>query len=379
MGDRPPDAAPARPTTGVGPRVWRHRVGVARRHRGQARGAREARALPHRRRRVRVRLPGARNRGALRRGRRRGCAQQQHLRLSETCRAASLRPQLRDRSARRGLRGAGSGAALRRCQRIGSRSARPRDCRGNRLGEADRRQCRGRSRRVSPDHGFRPAPGRHPEPGGPLKGLTMNTLRQIARARLRGALLGLTTPFTSAGTFDEETFRRNVEFYIEHGFQALVVAGTYGEVTALTQDERQHVIRAAVEQARGRAAILADTHHVGSLDEVIAITRHAEAVGADYAYVLTPYYFRPSDEGLLAFYRRVAAATRIPIVLYTYGWRTHVRIKPEVVRALLDCETIVAIKAADPDISDLSDLIALVGDELAISCGWEVHAIHGAA
>ena len=207
----------------------------------------------------------------------------------------------------------------------------------------------------------------------------MNTLRETARARLRGALLGLTTPFTSAGTFDEETFRRNVEFYIEYGFQALVVAGTYGEVTALTQGERQQVIRAAVEQVRGRAAVLADTHHVGSLDEVIALTRHAEAVGADYAYVLTPYYFRPSDEGLLAFYRRVAAATRIPIVLYTNGWRTQVRIKPEVVRALLDCETIVAVKAADPDIADLSDLIALVGDELAISCGWEIHAIHGAA
>ena len=69
----------------------------------------------------------------------------------------------------------------------------------------------------------------------------------------------------------------------------------------------------------------------------------------------------------------------MPIVLYTNGWRTHVRLKPEVVRALLDCATIVAIKAADPDIADLSDLIALVGDELAISCGWEVHAIHGAA
>jgi len=206
----------------------------------------------------------------------------------------------------------------------------------------------------------------------------MNALRQTARARLRGALLGLTTPFDAAGAFDEEAFRRNVDFYIESGFRALVVAGTYGEVTALTQDERRRVIRAAAEQARGRAAILADTHHVGSLEEVIALPRHAEAVGADYAYVLTPYYFRPTDEGLLEFYRAVAAAARIPIVLYTNGWRTHVRLRPEVVRALLDCETIVAIKAADPDIADLSDVIALVGDELAISCGWEVHAIHGA-
>ena len=207
----------------------------------------------------------------------------------------------------------------------------------------------------------------------------MNTLRQTARARLRGALLGLTTPFTESGAVDEDALRRNVEFYVNAGFGALVVAGTYGEVTALTQEERRRIIRAAVEQARGRAAILADTHHVGSLEEVIALTRHAEEVGADYAYVLTPFYFRPSDQGLIEYYRRVARATRIPIVLYTNGWRTHVRLTPEVVRALLDCETIVAIKAADPDIADLSDLIAMVGDELAISCGWEVHAIHGAA
>ena len=67
----------------------------------------------------------------------------------------------------------------------------------------------------------------------------MNTLRQTARARLRGALLGLTTPFTAAGAFDEEAFRGNVDFYVESGFRALVVAGTYGEVTALTQDERR--------------------------------------------------------------------------------------------------------------------------------------------
>ena len=207
----------------------------------------------------------------------------------------------------------------------------------------------------------------------------MNALRQTARARLRGALLGLTTPFTAIGGLDEEAFRRNVDFYIDSGFRALVVAGTYGEVTALTQEERRRVIRAAAEQARGRAAVLADTHHVGSLEEAIALTRHAEEVGADYAYVLTPYYFRPTDQGLIDFYRTLAGSSRIPIVLYTNGWRTHVRLTPVVVRALLDCETIVAIKAADPDIADLSDLIALVGDELAVSCGWEVHAIHGAA
>src|SRR5262245_45680588 len=104
----------------------------------------------------------------------------------------------------------------------------------------------------------------------------MNQMRHTARARLRGALLGLTTPFTPSGQFDEDAFRRNVEVYVQAGLRPLVVAGTYGEVAALSQDERRQVIRAAAEQAQGRAAILADTHHVGSLGEVIALTRHAE-------------------------------------------------------------------------------------------------------
>jgi 4-hydroxy-tetrahydrodipicolinate synthase len=206
----------------------------------------------------------------------------------------------------------------------------------------------------------------------------MATPREKARTTLRGAILGLTTPFTEDGRFDAPGLRRNIDFYVEHGIRAFVVGGTYGEVTALTQDERRAVIRTAVEATKGRAAVLADTHHVGSVEEVIAITRYAEEVGADFAYIMTPYYFRPSDRGLFEFYKRIAQAVKIGIVLYTNPWRTHVRLTPAVVQDLAQFENIVAIKAADQDLGDISDLAAWVGDQIVVSCGWEVHAIHGA-
>ena len=120
----------------------------------------------------------------------------------------------------------------------------------------------------------------------------MKRLREKARSRLRGASLSLTTPFSTDGNLDENGFRRNIEFYISNGMRVLMVGGIYGEVTALTQEERKRVIRVAVDQSRGRAVVVADTHHVGSLAEAISLTRYAEETGADYAYILTPYLWR---------------------------------------------------------------------------------------
>lgn len=204
----------------------------------------------------------------------------------------------------------------------------------------------------------------------------MNTLREKARNRLQGALLGLTTPFLYNGQFDEDGFRRNIEFYIKNGMKSFVVGGTYGEVTSLTCEERKKVIRASVEQSAGRATIIADTHHIGSLEEVISLTKFAEEVKADFAYILTPFYWRLTDKALFEFYKSVAESVRIGIMLYTNPLRTNVKLKPNVVKELIQFDNIVAIKAADADIADVSDLISLVGEEIVVTCGWEIHAIH---
>lgn len=204
----------------------------------------------------------------------------------------------------------------------------------------------------------------------------MNTPRKKARIKLQGALLGLTTPFLNNGQFDEEGFRRNIEFYIKSGMNTFVVGGTYGEVTSLTSGERKKIIRTAVEQSAGRATIIADTHHVGSLEEVIALTKFAEEEGADFVYILTPFYWKIKDRALFEFYKSVAESVQIGIILYNNPLRTNARLKPSVVKELTQFDNIVAIKACDTDIADISQLLELVGDKIVVTCGWEIHAIH---
>lgn len=207
----------------------------------------------------------------------------------------------------------------------------------------------------------------------------MSGQREKARARLQGAVLGLTTPFLHDRGLDEGGLRRNIEFYIKNGMKSFVVGGTYGEVTSLTKEERKRIIKTAVEQSAGRACVIADTHHVGSLEEVIELTKFAEESSADFAYILTPFYWKPSDKALFEFYKKIAESVDIGIILYTNPWRTNVRLKPSLVKDLLEFENIVAIKAADTDIADISELLALAGDQIVVSCGWEIHAIHGSA
>jgi 4-hydroxy-tetrahydrodipicolinate synthase len=205
----------------------------------------------------------------------------------------------------------------------------------------------------------------------------MSKLQKDFKIKLRGAILGITTPFLKNGEIDESGFRRNIDFYIEKGIKSLVVGGTYGEVTALTQQERRNVIKIAVEQASKRANIIVDTHHVGSLEETIALTKYAEAIGADLAYILTPYYWRVSDKALYQFYKKISQTVTIAIMLYSNPMRTHVSLPADVVKKLINYENVVAIKAADMELIELSDLIKRVGKNIAISCGWELHAIHG--
>lgn len=161
---------------------------------------------------------------------------------------------------------------------------------------------------------------------------------------LSGAFTALVTPFRD-GKVDEGAFAALVERQIAAGIHGLVPNGTTGEAATLSVDEQKRVISLCVEIVRGRAPVVAGT---GSNDtaRTIELTRHARSAGADAALVVTPYYNRPHQSGLLAHFGAVADAVDIPIVLYNVPGRTNVDLLPETVAALAKRPNIVGLKDA---------------------------------
>ena len=183
----------------------------------------------------------------------------------------------------------------------------------------------------------------------------------------RGAATALITPLTSAGV-DYEALGRLIDWQIEQGIDALVIAGTTGEGATLTYDEHQEVIRYSVERAAGRVPIIAGS---GSNDTSRAITlsRFSCEAGADALLVVTPYYNKATQKGLIAMYTAIADAVDRPIILYNVPSRTGVGIEPSTYLALADHSNIVGIKEANGNISKIVETARLVGDKLDIYSG----------
>ena len=183
----------------------------------------------------------------------------------------------------------------------------------------------------------------------------------------RGAATALITPLTPAGV-DYEALGRLIDWQIGQGIDALVIAGTTGEGATLTYDEHQEVIRYSVERAAGRVPIIAGS---GSNDTSRAVTlsRFSCDAGADALLVVTPYYNKATQKGLIAMYNTIADAVDKPIILYNVPSRTGVGIKPNTYLALAEHPNIVAIKEANGDISRIVETARLVGDKLDIYSG----------
>ena len=183
----------------------------------------------------------------------------------------------------------------------------------------------------------------------------------------RGAATALITPLTPAGV-DFEALGRLVDWQIEQGIDALVIAGTTGEGSTLTYDEHQEVIRYAVQRAAGRVPIIAGS---GSNDtnRAITLSRFSCDAGADALLVVTPYYNKATQKGLIAMYTAIADAVDRPIILYNVPSRTGVNIEPSTYLALADHPNIVAIKEANGNISKIVETAMLVGDKLDIYSG----------
>ncbi len=182
-----------------------------------------------------------------------------------------------------------------------------------------------------------------------------------------GAATALVTPLTAQG-IDYEAFGRLIDWQIESGIDALVVCGTTGEASTLTDEEHREAIRFAVERAAGRVPIIAGT---GSNDTAYAIdlTRHACEAGADAVLVVTPYYNKATQKGLIAMYNEIADASTKPVIVYNVPSRTGVNIEPSTYVELAKHERIVAIKEANGNLSKIVEAAALVGDKLDIYSG----------
>lgn len=183
----------------------------------------------------------------------------------------------------------------------------------------------------------------------------------------RGAATAIITPFKN-GTIDYESFARLIDWQIAEGISAIVAAGTTGEASTLTDREHRDVIAFAVEKAAGRVPIIAGT---GSNDTAYAIelTRFACEAGADAVLLVTPYYNKATQNGLIASFSAVADISTKPIILYNVPSRTGCNILPATAKKLSEHENIVAIKEASGNISQVAETAALCGDNLDIYSG----------
>ncbi len=182
-----------------------------------------------------------------------------------------------------------------------------------------------------------------------------------------GAATALITPITENGV-DYDAFGKLIDWQIESGIDALVICGTTGEASTLTDEEHREAIRFSVERANKRVPIIAGTGS-NDTDYAIELTRFSGEVGADAMLVVTPYYNKATQKGLVKMYEAVAGATDKPIILYNVPSRTGVNIEPKTYVELAEIDNVCAIKEANGNISKIVETAALVGDKLDIYSG----------
>ncbi len=183
-----------------------------------------------------------------------------------------------------------------------------------------------------------------------------------------GSMVALVTPMRDDGAIDEQSFAQLVEFHVENGTDALVVVGTTGESATLDHKEHCDLIRSAVELAKGRLPIIAGTG-ANSTREAIDLTRCAMQSGADACLLVTPYYNKPTQEGLYRHFKAVADAVPIPQILYNVPGRTACDMSNDTVERLASISNIVGIKDATGDMVRGKELIERCGDKIDVYSG----------
>jgi len=184
----------------------------------------------------------------------------------------------------------------------------------------------------------------------------------------QGSMVAIVTPF-KGGKLDVKSLEKLIDWHIKEGTDAIIPCGTTGEASTLDYEEHYKVIEITVKVVSGRVPVIAGTG-ANSTDEAIEITQRAKKLGADGALLVTPYYNKPTQEGLYLHYKKIAESVKgFPLVLYNVPGRTAVNMLPSTVARLSEIKNIVGLKEATGDMKQASEIIRLVGDRINLYSG----------
>jgi len=185
---------------------------------------------------------------------------------------------------------------------------------------------------------------------------------------IQGSIVALVTPMDESGAIDKESLKKLLEFHIEQGTDAIVAVGTTGESATLDEDEHCDVIKTVVDVVAGRIPVIAGTG-ANATSEAINLTRKAKQAGADACLIVTPYYNKPTQQGLYLHYKAIAEAVDIPQILYNVPGRTACDMLPDTVGRLSHIDNIVGIKDATGDLSRVQKFRDLTSADFALYSG----------
>ena len=182
-----------------------------------------------------------------------------------------------------------------------------------------------------------------------------------------GSMVALVTPFKN-GQVDWPNLEALVEFHLQNGTNGIVPCGTTGESATLSHAEHDEVIRTVIKTVNKRVPVIAGTGS-NSTDEAVRLTKEAERSGADGALMISPYYNRPTQEGIYQHYKKVASEVGIPLIVYNIPGRTGSKIEPETLARLAEIKNVAGVKEATGSVDQAIDVIRLCGDRLAVYSG----------
>jgi 4-hydroxy-tetrahydrodipicolinate synthase len=186
--------------------------------------------------------------------------------------------------------------------------------------------------------------------------------------QFKGAFTALVTPFSN-GQIDEEAYRQLIEWQVQSGINGVVPCGTTGESATMSHDEHKRVISICVDQVKGRVPVLAGAGS-NNTAEAVELTRFAKEAGADGALLITPYYNKPTQEGLYQHFKRIADEVSMPFILYNVPGRTGVNLLPATVARLnKDIADVVGIKEATGDLNQVSQVLEFCGPDFQVLSG----------